>query len=258
MKSDLSFHYFKVLSSTNDKAMEFVKKGKSNLVIVAEKQEKGRGRFGRRWDSQIGGLYMTILLEENDLDKARYFTFMASISVAKAINKLGLNAKVKWPNDVLIDDKKLCGILTEIVCKQPSVRDRGSFSHPPPLNPTTGDYALVGIGVNINQKQFPAGIKNKATSLKIELNKNYNIKNISKMIIKEFNNLYHYYNIKNYGKIIDIWKKYSHTLGKMIKARTLSGNYTGKAINIDKDCNLLLKLNNGNIKKIVEGDIFVV
>ena len=94
--------------------------------------------------------------------------------------------------------------------------------------------------------------------MKIQTNKNYNIKKLSKLIIREFSNLYPYYDIKNYGKIIEMWKKYSHTLGKMVKAKTLSGNYTGKAVDVDDGCNLILKLSNGNMKKIVEGDIFIV
>jgi BirA family biotin operon repressor/biotin-[acetyl-CoA-carboxylase] ligase len=237
---DFKFYNFKILTSTNDKAKELAKKGKYNLIIITKKQKKGKGRFGRKWSSGLGGLYMTILLKEKNLDKVRYLTLIASIAVAKSIRKITkLNALVKWPNDVLIDNKKICGILTETVSN-------------------ANNYTLIGIGVNINQKKFDKKIINKATSLKIEINKNYNIKNISKTIIKEFNNLYNYYNTKNYKKIINIWKKYSHTFGKEIKAKTLSGVYIGKAVNIDDNCNLMLRLNNGRIKKIVEGDIFVV
>jgi len=240
--NDIAFKFFnfQILSSTNDKAKELAKKNKNNLVIISERQERGRGRFGRKWSSELGGLYMTVILKEKDLDKARYLTFIAAISVAKSVRKLSnLNAKVKWPNDVLVNDKKICGILTETVSEKEN-------------------YALIGIGVNINQKKFGKNITNKATSLKIETNKSYNIKNISKTIIKEFNKLYNNYKNKNYIKIISIWKKYSHTLGKKIKAETLSGVYIGKAVDVDNNGDLILKLNNGTIKKIVEGDIFVV
>jgi len=231
---------FKTLSSTNDKAKYFADKDQNNLVVIAERQEKGRGRFGRKWSSGSGGLYMTILLKEENLENIRYLTFIAAVSVAKTIKKISkLNVKVKWPNDVMVNDKKICGILTETLSKKEN-------------------YALIGIGVNINQKKFNKSLVNKATSLKIETNKNYNVKNISRKILKEFNSLYKYFNIKNYNKIINIWKKYSHTLGNNIKVKTLSSSYIGKAINIDKDCNLILKLNNGKIKKIVEGDIFTV
>jgi len=234
------FYHFKTLSSTNDKAKELVRKGKHNLVVTADKQIRGKGRFSRRWSSWLGGLYMTIVLKENDLDKVRYLTFIAAVSVAKSIREIcRLDAKVKWPNDVLIDDKKVCGILTENVSGKENC-------------------ALVGIGVNVNQSKFPKSIIKKSTSLKIENNKNYNIKNISKIIIKEFNNLYSYYDKKKYNEIINIWKKYSYTLGREIRAETLSGTYIGKAVDVDGNCNLILKLKNGKLRKIVEGDIFTV
>jgi len=240
MKPDFSFYNFDVISSTNDKAREFAKEGKTNLVVVAERQEKGKGRFGRKWDSSFGGLYMTILLHVKDIDKSRYLTFIAAISVARAVRGIsGLDAKVKWPNDVLVNGKKICGILTETVSGKEN-------------------YALVGIGLNANQEKFPRGIGNKAASLKIQTNKNYGIKKISKLIIDEFDNLYSYYNKRNYGKIIGVWKKYSHTLGKRVKVKTLTGTYTGKAVDVDEECNLILRLNDGTMKMIVEGDIFVV
>jgi BirA family biotin operon repressor/biotin-[acetyl-CoA-carboxylase] ligase len=234
------FYNFKILSSTNDKAKELAKKGMSNLVVVTKKQSKGRGRFGREWSSSLGGLYMTLVLKERDLDNARYLTLIASLAVAKSIKKLSkLNALVKWPNDVLIGNKKICGILTETISGKEN-------------------YALVGIGANINQNKFDKKISNKATSLKIETNENYNMGNLIKLIINNFNSLHRYYTNKNYKKIINIWKKHSHTLGKKVKAKTLSGVYIGNAIDVDNDCNLILRLKNGKIKKIVEGDIFIV
>ena len=234
------FYNFKTLNSTNDLAKEFSKKGLSNIVIVADKQTRGKGRFNRTWSSGLGGLYMTLVLKVKDLDKARYLTLIAAIAVAKTIIKLSkLDAKVKWPNDVLIDNKKICGILTETISGKEN-------------------YAFVGIGVNIKQNKFDSNIKNKATSLKIETNKNYNINRIIKLIINNFNLLYTSYNIKNYGRIINLWKKYSHTLGREVKVKTLKGNYIGKAVDIDDNCNLILRLKNGKLKKIVEGDIFVI
>lgn len=240
MKPDFSFYNFEAISSTNDKAREFAKEGKSNLVVVAERQEKGRGRFGRKWSSSPGGLYMTIVLSEKNMEKIKYLTFIAAVSVAKVICKIAaLDAKVKWPNDVLINHKKACGILTETISEN-------------------RNYALVGIGLNVNQKKFPKSIMRNSTSLNMESNKNYDIKKISKLIIDEFGNLYSRYDKRNYGKIIEVWKKYSHTLGKTVKAKTLTGTYTGKAVDVDEECNLILRLNDGTMKRIMEGDIFVV
>src|SRR3989338_6854575 len=152
MKHDFKFCFFDILSSTNDRAMEFAKEGKDNLVVVAGRQEKGRGRFGREWSSQEGGLYMTIVLKEKNLEKIKYLTFIAAVSVAKVICRIaGLDAKVKWPNDVLINHKKACGILTETISGNEN-------------------YALVGIGLNVNQKKFPKSIMRNSTSLTMESN----------------------------------------------------------------------------------------
>lgn len=237
---NFKFYNYKTLDSTNNKAGELVKKGYYDVVVIAERQTKGKGRFKRKWFSDPGGLYMTISLKADDIDKTKYLTFIAALSVSKTIRKLArLSALVKWPNDVLIDGRKICGILTETI----SGRE---------------NYALIGIGLNINQKTFPESISNKTTSLKLETNKRHNIKKISESIIKEFNKLYNYYSKKNYGKIINEWKKYSHTLGRKIKAKTVNKTYIGRAIGIDNDCSLILRLDNGKIQKIIEGDIFSV
>lgn len=234
------FYNFESISSTNDKAREFAGKGQYNLVVISEKQEKGRGRFGRNWSSEPGGLYMTILLKEKDIDKVKYLTFIASIAAAKSIiDFCNLKAQVKWPNDVLVKDKKACGILTETISGKEN-------------------YAMVGIGINVNNEQFSASIKNKATSLKLEAAKNYNLEKLSQKIIKYFSSLYPYYKHKNYQKIIELWKKYSHTLGKRIRAKTLNGDFVGKAVDVDDECNLVLRLDDGSVKKIIEADIFVV
>ena len=236
----LKFYNFDAVSSTNDKAKEFALEGKYNLAITAKKQLKGRGRFNRSWSSNLGGLYMTLVLKEKDLDKSKYLTLIATISVAKSIKDIcSLEAKVKWPNDVLIEDKKACGILTELIHGK-------------------GTYELVGIGLNVNNSGFPNSIKNEATSLKIASGRKFDAGKLSKEIIKNFSKLYICYQNKKYGKIIDLWKSYSHTLGKKVMAKTLNGDFIEEAIGVDKDCSLILKLETGELKTIIEADIFVV
>lgn len=235
-----NFYHFKCLSSTNDKAKEIAAQGKGNTIIVSEKQTKGRGRFGRKWNSDIGGVYMTIVLKGHDLDKVSYLTFAASISVAKSIiGMCSLDAEVKWPNDVIINNKKVCGILAEIMSNKEN-------------------FALVGIGVNVNNSKFPAELKDKATSLKIQAGKTFDLQALTKRIAKEFSLIYRDYANKNYEKIIDLWKKYSHTLGKKVIAHTINGDFIGNAVGIDNECRLILRLGNGKIKKITEADIFIV
>src|SRR3989338_4052002 len=184
--SGFKLYYFKTLTSTNDEAKRLAKKGIDKIIVIADKQTKGRGRFNIEWISGLGGLYMTLVLKEKNLDKARYLTLIAAVSVAKAIKKLTkLNALVKWPNDVMVNDKKICGILTETISGKEN-------------------YALVGIGINVNQQAFNKNISNKAVSLNIITHKNYNIKTIINEIIKQFNTLYTHYKTNNYKNIINI------------------------------------------------------
>ena len=105
---------FPSLASTQDKAKEFVKKGLSNIVISADRQAKGHGRFKRKWHSAKGGLYASIILNPENTENIQYLTFAAAIAVVKSIKKIAnLDAAIKWPNDVHYNKRKLCGILTE-------------------------------------------------------------------------------------------------------------------------------------------------
>ncbi|MBW2984200.1 biotin--[acetyl-CoA-carboxylase] ligase [Candidatus Woesearchaeota archaeon] len=224
-------YHFGKLTSTNDKAKSYPE----GSVIVADEQTKGRGRFKRKWSSAKGGLYMSIVL--NPLDQPGYLTFIAVISLQRAIEKeFGLKTKLKWPNDVLYDDKKLCGILAESIFFDDS------------------NKMVVGIGLNVNNK-VPISLSKKAISLKSITKKGINRGKLVKSILKEFKSLYLFYKNKNYKKILSLWKKLSDTIGRKIKAVTQHGTYIGKAVDVDKDCSLILRLKNGSKKRIIEGDI---
>ncbi|MBW2979845.1 biotin--[acetyl-CoA-carboxylase] ligase [Candidatus Woesearchaeota archaeon] len=225
---------FRKLSSTNDKARSYPE----GSVVVADEQAKGRGRFGRKWSSARGGLYLSIVLEP--AEQPGYLTFIAAISTQKAIKGIaGINTKLKWPNDVLYDDKKLCGILSESV-----------FSG-------RKSKMVVGIGLNVNNK-IPKSLSKKAVSLKSIIRKQVNNEKLLNLTLKEFKKLYSDYKNKRYKKISNTWKKLSNTIGRKIKAVTHQGTYIGRAIDVDKDCSLILKLSNGSKKRIIEGDIFAL
>ena len=170
-------HHFKSLTSTQDKAKEFSKRRLSNLVIIADNQTKGRGRFKRKWYSGKGGLWMSILLKPKNVKNLQYLTFAAAISVVKSIeNMSNLKTNIKWPNDVHYKGKKLCGILTE-----------GVFGKE--------NFVIVGIGLNVNQNKFNKEIKNIATSLRIIKHKIFDINQLIKNVSNEFFELYNnYYN----------------------------------------------------------------
>ncbi len=231
-------YHFNSLISTQDKAKEFAKKGLSNIIVISNTQTKGRGRFKRKWYSSKGGLWMSILLKPKSTENLQYLTFAAAIAVVKSIKKVtDLDTNIKWPNDVHYKGKKLCGILTE-----------GTFGKE--------NYVVVGIGLNINQNKFSAEIKDIATSLRIIRKKFFKRKIFLEAIIENFSHLYNsYYNKNKFNKILAQWKKFSDTMNKNVTVITRTKILRGKAIDIDKNCNLLLKLKNGKVIKIVEGDI---
>ncbi len=230
--------HFNSLTSTQDKAKEFAKKGLSGVIIISNIQTKGRGRFKRKWHSSKGGLWMSIVLKPKNTENLQLLTFAAAVAVVKSIKKLtNINAKIKWPNDVHYKGKKLCGILTE-----------GIFGKE--------NCVVVGIGLNVNQDNFPDGIKNIAASLKTINGKEVNIKESMKIIIGQFSNLYeNYYNKNKFDKILREWKKYSDTIGKNVKVISRNKLWNGKAVGLDENCSLSVKLKNKKIIKIAEGDI---
>ncbi|MBI2651980.1 biotin--[acetyl-CoA-carboxylase] ligase [Candidatus Woesearchaeota archaeon] len=238
--SQYKLFYYKSLTSTQDKAKEFAKKGLDNIIIVADKQAEGRGRFKRKWYSDKGGLWMSILLKPKNVQNLQYLTFAAAVAVVESIKKIAnLNTNIKWPNDVHYKGKKLCGILTE-----------GIFGKE--------NYVVVGIGLNVNQTKFQNEIKTTATSLKVVKHKIIDIRKLMENILDEFFYFYNnYYATNKLKKMLNIWKRYCDTMHKDVKVITKTKTLHGKVVDFDNKCNLLLKTKRNKIIKIIEGDINV-
>ncbi len=148
-------YYKEEIDSTNTEAKrQAAEEGNHGLVVIAEQQTMGRGRRGRSWSSPKGtGIWMSLLLKpELEPEKASMLTIVAALSVADAITEVtGLEAFIKWPNDIVVGGKKVCGILTEMSADVSGIR-----------------YVVVGIGINVNTREFPEEIKEIATSLFLE------------------------------------------------------------------------------------------
>lgn len=234
-------YHFNKVGSTNEKAKEF----NFGSVIIADSQTLGKGRFKRRWSSSSGGIYMSIVLEP--VSKPQFYTFIAAISVFKAIKDvLGVKMTIKWPNDLIFEGKKVCGILTK----------------------SLGDKVIVGIGVNTNNT-VPESLKAKGISLKKiingkiqikkEINKKIKIIDNKKLINKILNHFEKYIKLlknKKYSKIISDWKKDSF-LGSEVRVKSLGKEYYGVAFDVDKDCFLIVKGKNKRIR-VMEGDVFIL
>lgn len=142
---------YKTIASTNIKAKELANIEDPWTVVVSESQDSGHGTKGEEWFSPAGGLYFSVILPRGNLDDLQTLTILAAFTVAKAIkDKFGLEPMIKLPNDVFINGKKVCGILTENV-----VGDNVKTS-------------VIGVGLNTNIKKFPEHLKNIATSIIIE------------------------------------------------------------------------------------------
>lgn len=239
----LNIKVFTEIDSTNNYLKKLGSKGETQTTLcVADAQTGGRGRMGRSFFSPNGtGVYFSLLLHPDiSPEKSLFLTVMAAVAVAEAVKKNCENdVKIKWVNDIYIDGKKVCGILTE-----------GSINAEKKL-----DYAVVGIGINVlpPEKDFPKEIKNTSTSVfqgKVEMN----IK--EKLVADVVNGFFDIY----YGKdtnYIKTYKEYSYLTGKEINIISDEGLRPATVIDITDDCHLLVKNEKGEIEEISSGDVSV-
>ena len=232
------------VDSTNQWAKELAMYGAyEGTIVTAETQTEGRGRFGREWISPTGGLWFSVILRPN-LRPAETvkLTFVAGLAVAKVLsNFFNLKVETKWPNDVLVNKRKICGILTE-------------------MNTTgeTVNYVVVGIGVNVNfdvEKIFTRQLRRGVTSLENELGRKVKLEELFKALLEQMDNLYELFRKREFGRIFDEWKKYASFLGCQVQVTSPAEKINGLASDIDDDGSLVLKLEDGTIKHIFVGDV---
>jgi BirA family biotin operon repressor/biotin-[acetyl-CoA-carboxylase] ligase len=237
--------YFDSVNSTNTKAKEIASDVEEGTVLIAEEQTKGRGRLGRNWVSPKGkGIWMSIVIKP-DLNpiEASKVTQVAAAAVSEGIRNIGVDNYIKWPNDIIINGKKVCGILTEM---------SGELNR---IN-----YIVVGIGINVNNDidEFPDELKRKATSLKIESGIKIERKKLVAEILNNFEELYNELVKSNtINKSLKICREYSAVIGREIKIISRSEEFVGKAIDLTEEGELLVKDLKGNVKKIISGEVSV-
>ena len=241
-----NIYYFTELESTNIIAKEKASLKKEKIaegtIIIAEKQVGGKGRLGREWFSPPGGIWLSIILyPQLSPSYIPRITLMTAVAVVKTIEKVSrIKARIKWPNDILIKGKKLCGILTEMNAELDLI-----------------NWVVVGIGVNanINQEEFPEDIRDNSISLKEVLGKEISRVKLIQIFLKEFEKYYEKLKRKEFPSILEEWKLYSHTLGKKIKINIGEKIVSGKAIDLSEEGALILKEENGKLVKIISGTI---
>ena len=242
-KDKFNFVIYKTVESTNIVARGMAMNGAdSGTVVIAEEQTSGYGRNGKSFFSPYGtGIYMSIILnlkKEKKIFNSSFITTAAAMAVSKSIEEISNeNTQIKWVNDVFINGKKVCGILTE-----------GAFS----FEDGKLDYAVIGIGINVNfpKNGFPEEINNIAVSIN-KMQNNKDIRNI--LIAKILERMYEYY--FNNVAFYDEYKKRSFLIGKKVSLNIDNEEHIVKVLDIDKTFALVAEFQDGKIDRIVSGSV---
>ena len=231
--------YHETIASTMDEAFRLGLEGApEGTVVVAEQQTKGKGRLGRKWISPKGkGIYMSIIVRPNlsPMDTTK-LTLMSAEGVCQAVNQYaGGKAKIKWPNDVLVNSHKLAGILTELSAEMDRVR-----------------FIVIGVGINVNTAL--AALPARATSLRIEAKKQISRIELIKDVLYRLEKLYMEVSVRGFSSIIEQWKDFSSTLGKRVRIDDVEGEVIG----LDENGGLMIRNHKGIIVKRMTGDVVYV
>lgn len=242
-RDKFSFVIYKTVESTNIVARGMAMNGAdSGTVVIAEEQTSGYGRNGKSFFSPYGtGIYMSIILnlkKEKKIFNSSFITTAAAMAVSKSIEEISNeNTQIKWVNDVFINDKKVCGILTE-----------GAFS----FEDGKLDYAVIGIGINVNfpKNGFPEEINNIAVSIN-KIQNNRDIRNI--LIAKILERMYEYYfnNVAFYEE----YRKRSFLIGRKVLLNIDNEEHIVKVLDIDKTFALVAEFQDGKVDRIISGSI---
>lgn len=242
---------FEVIDSTNTKVKQLAELGEEEgTLVVAEEQTAGKGRRGRNWKSDTGvGIYMTLLLRPKLLPvKVSGLTLLAALALTKAVREVcGIEAQIKWPNDVIIAKKKICGILTEMSSEE-------NYIH----------YVAVGIGINANTAFFPEEIQDTATSIYLQTGKKTDRMELTAAWVKHFCEYYQQFVkeqdlsfvIEEYNRVLANKDQEVRVYYGMVEQTDLENTDVGIARGIDREGALLVE-SEGQIKRIVSGEVSV-
>lgn len=233
-------HYYEQVTSTMDVAREMAEGGAmEGSVVVAEEQTSGRGRFGRKWVSAAGeGLTFSVVLYPGVWAVSR-LTIATAVVVARVLNRgYGLMPGIKWPNDVRVNGKKICGILVETAFQDDQVR-----------------YALIGIGININQSPdlLDVEMSSQTTSIAYEVGHKLDREEVLQAVLLELS--YVYSSLEEWSTVWADWLKAMEHLGENIKVLWGDRVEEGIAEGVDNDGNLLMRRKDGSVVSLAAGEV---
>ena len=235
---------YEEIDSTNTQARRLSLEGaEQGLVVTAEKQSAGKGRRGRTWESPAGeNLYFSILLRpELKPEKAPMLTLIMAYSVAKVFVAVGLPVQIKWPNDLVLSKKKVCGILTEMHLKESQVED-----------------VVIGVGINVNTTKFPEELQDKATSIYLKTGKQMERDELLQKVLAEFQEQYEaFLEVQDLSVIKDSYNQMLINRNQEVLVLEPSGEYKAEALGITETGELLVKKANGEIESVYAGEVSV-
>ena len=241
-----NLYVYKEVASTNTVAkflsMNNIENGS---VVISERQTKAKGRSGKSWESPLGGIWLSIILNPNvDYSKLPLITLATGVAVAKTLERIGVeNPEIKWPNDIIINDKKVCGILTEAVTK---------------FNTIENVIIGVGIDANLNLADFPEELQNGTTTLQIELGRAGNENLLIRMFLEEFEKIANLFIEEKYEDILKEWRKRSYTIGKIVEVREpFNTYYDAYVLGIGKEGALVVEKIDGTLEKVISGECII-
>jgi len=241
-----SILFSREVDSTNKWAKELATYGADEgTVVITETQTKGRGRLDREWISPTGGLWFSLILRPKlSLTEAVKLTFVAGLAVAKVLREIfDLKTETKWPNDVLVNGRKICGVLTEM----------NTIGE-------TANFVVVGVGVNVNfdvETVFPEQLKKVATSLERELGRKVKLEKLFRALLERLESLYELFVKEGFNPILEEWKNYAGFLGCRVEVLSPTGKLSGVALDVDYEGALVLRLEDGAVKRVFVGDVSV-
>ena len=235
-------HYFDELDSTSLKAKEIAAESANGTVVIAERQSEGRGRMGREWHSPPGGIYLSIILKPDiPPDLVHRLTLVAGVATAEVLSEMGVAAEIKWPNDLLIGEKKVCGILTEVDAEMDAT-----------------NYVIIGIGINANTELdlLPAITRLRVTSLEEDLGRRVDRVAITRKLLERFEEYYVTFLKGDFPRILRYWREHSATIGRRVRIVTRWRTIEGEAVGIDHDGALIVELDGGGVEREITGTCF--
>ena len=237
--------YHETIDSTNTRAKLLAEEGAAwGTLVVSDCQEAGRGRRGRAWVSPSGkNVFMSLILRPDiHPASASMLTLVVALAVYDGIKKAaGLETGIKWPNDIVSNGKKVCGILTEMSAEPEGIH-----------------YVVAGIGINVNMEEFPEEVSQTATSLFLETGKTVRRSRLIAAIMEAFEQYYEEFMSQgDLSGLISVYNNHMANMGKEVRVLESAGEYTGKALGINEKGELLVEVPGGEVRHVISGEVSV-